>query len=64
MPIPFLGQVYYEGTESVPFLQTAIKVAPWLACTYVLKLYFNGTFNDEARVMHGKVVMVTVRQHI
>jgi len=60
MPIPIFGEVYYNGLEALPWLATALKLVPWLAALYILKLYFNGTFNENVRVMHSKVAIVTV----
>jgi len=61
MPIAIFGEVYYNGLQAVPWLYTALKFAPWLVALYILKLYFNGTYNENVRVMHSKVAIVTVR---
>lgn len=61
MPIPIFGEVYYNGLGAVPGLLPVLKLVPWLAVLYILKLYFNGTYNENVRVMHGKVAIVTVR---
>jgi hypothetical protein len=61
MPIPIFGEVYYNGLQAVPYLSEALKFVPWIFLIVILKLYFNGTRNDIERVMHGKVVIVTVR---
>ena len=60
MPIPVLGEIYYNGISSVPYLIPALKVLPWVLLLVVLKTYFNGTKNGNERVMHGKVAIVTV----
>lgn len=60
MPIPLIGQIFYDGLDSVPHISTILKAFPWLVLLWALKIFFNGSFNDDARIMHGKVVMVTV----
>ena len=60
MPLNVIGTIYYDGIQAVPFLATAIKFIPWLVLLVILKFYFNGTQNNQERVMHGKVVIVTV----
>lgn len=62
MPLHIGSQAYYYGFDSVPFLWPAIKALPWLGALYLLKVYFSGASNTSERNMHGKVVMVTVRQ--
>jgi small-conductance mechanosensitive channel len=37
-----------------------IKTAPWLLLIAALKYYFGGARNTSERLMHSKVVMVTV----
>ena len=54
--------LFRSGIRAVPFLPTAIKFIPWLVLLVILKLYFNGTQNNEERVMHSKVAIVTVRK--
>jgi hypothetical protein len=61
MPIPIFGEVYFNGLQAVPYLKEALKFVPWIILIAILKLWFNGTRNDIERVMHGKVVIVTVR---
>ena len=59
MPVPIITQVFAEGFNSIPFLSSILKAAPWLAVAYILKWYFSGTSNGSERNMHGKVVLVT-----
>jgi hypothetical protein len=60
MPIPILGEVFFNGVDSIPWLPPALKVAPWLILLVFLKLYFSGASNINVRVMHSKVALVTV----
>lgn len=60
MPIPILGEIYYNGIRSIPFLLPIAKVLPWLALLVVIKTWFGGTKNSNERVMHSKVAVVTV----
>jgi hypothetical protein len=67
MPIPLISKVASEGIDSVPWLWTIIKILPWLAVLYALKKYFGGISNRSERLMHSKVVMITVsdsRRHL
>ncbi|KAF8543447.1 hypothetical protein BDD12DRAFT_820425 [Trichophaea hybrida] len=59
MPLNILGQIYYDGIQSVPLLPLAIKFIPWLVLVIILRFYFDGTQNDKERVLHSKVVIVT-----
>ena len=61
MPIPYLGYVLREGIHVVPFLPQILKTAAWIAVIALLKLYFVGPKNKSERVMHSKVIMITVR---
>ena len=60
MPIPILGEIYYNGIDSVPYLLPVLKVVPWVLVVVILKIYFNGYRNRNERVMHGKVAIITV----
>jgi len=60
MPLLFLSQVVENGINAYPHLVTALKIAPWLGILYLLKRYFNGGKNGSERLMHGKIVLVTV----
>jgi small-conductance mechanosensitive channel len=61
MPIPLIAQGIQEGIGSIPYAWTVIKTAPWLLLLAALKYYFGGARNTSERLMHSKVVMVTVR---
>ena len=61
MPLPFLFDVSYRGLAAIPYRDTLAKVTAWLSILYILKRYFGGARNRAERVMHSKVVMITVR---
>lgn len=63
MPIPLIAQGIQEGIGSIPYAWTVIKTAPWLLLLAALKYYFGGARNTSERLMHSKVVMVTVRTY-
>lgn len=62
MPVEIVSKAAFEGLDSIPFLWTAIKAAPFLALLWILKTYFGGARNTSERNMHSKVVMMTVRR--
>lgn len=62
MPIPLISHGITEGISAIPYASTVLKWAAALAMLAVLKHYFGGTRNTSERLMHSKVVMVTVRQ--
>jgi hypothetical protein len=61
MPLHILGEIYYNGIQAVPFLPLGLKFIPWLVLVIILRFYFDGAQNNQERVMHSKVVLVTVR---
>lgn len=61
MPIPLIVQGVTEGVSSIPIAWTILKLTPWVLVIAVLKFYFGGARNSSERVMHSKVVMITVR---
>lgn len=61
MPIPFLGHIYLEGVSSVPYIYPILKTGACLSTVALLKRYFGGARNKSERLMHSKVIMVTVR---
>ena len=61
MPIPIIIQGVREGVSSIPYAWTVLQVAPWALLLAALKYYFGGARNGSERLMHSKVVMVTVR---
>lgn len=62
MPVPILAEVVTGGFSSIPYLYTALKAAAWLVLIYALKTYFGGASNTSERLMHSKIVMITVRE--
>lgn len=60
MPVPLLAEVSDRGISGIPYVWDLIKLLPWLAVLYLLKVYFGGAKCRAERVMHGKVVMITV----
>lgn len=61
MPIPVIVKGITEGLSSIPFVYTVFKVLPWVLIVGFLKFYFGGARNKSERLMHSKVVMVTVK---
>jgi hypothetical protein len=63
MPIPFFVESVYNGLPNVQSLFSVLKALLWLVLIYFLKIYFGGAKNTSERLMHSKVVMVTVRSY-
>ena len=64
MPIPLLSHSIWKGVDSLPYAYTILKVTAWITVISGLKYYFGGARNTSEKVMHGMVVMVTVRSFI
>jgi len=62
MPLPFIAESIVNGVPAVPFFITAFKSLLWLVPVALLKLYFGGARNTSERLMHSKVVMITVKR--
>ena len=60
MPLPILAEALFKGPSSVPLAIPILKAAAWLVLVYVLKTYFGGARNTSERLMHSKIVMITV----
>lgn len=60
MPIPIIVKGFQEGVSSIPFAWPVLRIAPWVLILAALKYYFGGARNTSERLMHSKVVMVTV----
>jgi hypothetical protein len=60
MPVPLLAEGFNRGLSGIPYAWTILKSLPYLFILYLLKLYFSGAKNTSERVLHGKVVMITV----
>jgi hypothetical protein len=61
MVVPLVAQGLLDGISGLPYAYTILKTIPCIALVVLLKFYFGGTKNRSERLMHGKVVMVTVR---
>ena len=61
MPLPLLADAIFVGISSIPFAVPVLKTVPWLLALYLLKWYFGGARNTSERLMHSKVIMITVR---
>ena len=62
MPIPLLAEGFGKGISGVPYVWTIVQTAAIVGVIVLLKRYFGGARCRSERVMHGKVVMVTVRR--
>lgn len=62
MPIPLIAEGLFGGLSNIPYAYTVLKALPWLALLYFLKVYFGGARNTSERLMHSKIVMITVSQ--
>jgi hypothetical protein len=60
MPVPILAELSDRGITAIPYFWDTLKLIPWLAVLYLLKVYFSGAKCRAERLMHGKVVMITV----
>lgn len=60
MPLPLLAQGLWGNFSNIPYGYTMLKVVSAVLLVSLLKYYFGGARNMSERVMHSKVVMVTV----
>lgn len=60
MPIPIIRKGVEEGLSSIPYAYTVIRIVPWVLLVAALKYWFGGARNRSERLMHSKVVMITV----
>jgi len=60
MPIPLAAEILDGGLAKIPYAYTVLKSTPWLILIYLLKLYFGGKSNRSERVLHSKVIVMTV----
>ena len=60
MPMHILASALFEGVSLLPFVITLLKIVPLLCLVWLLKTYFAGARNISERLMHSKVVMITV----
>jgi hypothetical protein len=61
MPLPILAEGMFNGVSSIPYAVPLLKASAWVSAIYLLKLYFGGATNRSERLMHSKVIMITVR---
>lgn len=59
MPIDIVSSVLFDGPDSVPGVDLAIKYGPVVLTVAALKYYFGGSTNTWERDMHGKVFIMT-----
>ena len=60
MPIHLLASAVFGGVSFSPFVIPTFKVLSLLCFIWLLKRYFGGSSNMSERLMHSKVVMITV----
>lgn len=60
MVVPLLAEGFGRGITNIPHLGSIIKVVLSVGLLYVLKTYFGGATCKSERLMHGKVVIITV----
>ena len=60
MVVPLVAEALNNGFANIPYVYTILKTLPWIAGMGLVKMYFGGAKNRSERLMHGKVVMVTV----
>ena len=60
MPIPLLGDIIFKGFDSIPYGYTIVRTTAWLLLLAGLKYFFGGARNRAERLMHSKVVLITV----
>lgn len=60
MPIHMLASAIFEGASLLPFVVPLLKILPTLLSVWLLKMYFGGASNTSERLMHSKVIMITV----
>lgn len=61
MPVHILAEGFERGLSNIPHIYTILQSAAIIGLIVLLKLYFGGAKCRSERVMHGKVVMVAVR---
>ena len=60
MPIHILASAVFEGVSLFPFVIPLFKLLPLLFSIWLLKMYFGGASSTSERLMHSKIVMITV----
>ena len=62
MPIHILASAVFEGVSLLPVVIPLLKALLLLLSVWLLKIYFGGATNTSERLMHSKVVMITVSE--
>lgn len=60
MVFNIVGHAYSEGLSSIPCIYPVLKIGTCVTGVTLLKRFFGGATNKSDRLMHSKVVMVTV----
>ncbi len=60
MPLPILAEALFKGWRTIPYIHIILKVSAWLILLYLLRIWFGGARNKSERLMHSKIVMITV----
>lgn len=60
MVVPLLAEGFGRGVTKIPYLASFVKVVLSVGLLYILKTYFGGATCKSERLMHGKVVIITV----
>jgi hypothetical protein len=59
MPLPFIGEILFNGVPSIPSSWTILKVVLAIVVVGLIKWLSTGASNTSERQMHGKIVMIT-----
>lgn len=62
MPIHILASAVSEGVSVLSYVVPLLKVLLFLFSIWLLKIYFGGGSNTSERLMHSKVIMITVSE--
>lgn len=60
MVVPLLAEGFERGVTNLPYLSSIVKIVLSVGILYGLKAYFGGATCKSERLMHGKVVIITV----
>jgi hypothetical protein len=60
MPIPLLVQGFTDGLSSIPYVVPILRTTAGISVVVLLKRFFGGARNKATRLMHSKVVIITV----
>ena len=62
MPVPLLVETAWGDLSQIPYIYRILKATAWIAAILLLKHYFGGARCSLEKQLHGKIVMITVRQ--